>query len=271
MSDIVPTTEVTKRDLARGRNLRIAGITAPIALTLIPLTVFLILTAIFAGTPTVVISTIFFGAVATVLGLLIGLGLSAFFFVRHQRWSAEMRERIAIGGIGANEIDWFRKELKPSEKRALKALRTADPLILDAYRETLASRLTATRIVRSSRRELQVAKRREYKLKTLKAENTRTFLDQLKTDTDKLKSIHEEAKQMLAESESRLEMIEAAGARGGSLADAEVALKKLAARASQLPIALEAARIHEEAVMELESSDRIGEEIKEANLRLPEN
>ena len=271
MSDIVPTNEVTNRDLAKGRNLRIAGIAAPITLTLIPLVVFLILTAIFAGTPTVVISTIFFGAVATFVGLLIGLGLSAYFFVRHQRWSAEMRERIAIGGIGAGEIEWFRKELKPAEKRALKALKTADPLIEDAYRETLASRLTATRIVRSSRRELQAAKRREYKLKTLKAENTKNFLDQLKTDTEKLQSIHEEAKQMLTESESRLEMIEAAGARGGSLADTEVALKKLAARASQLPLALEAARLQEEAVMQLETSDRLGEKIKEANLKLPEN
>ena len=271
MSDIVPTTEVTKRDLARGRNLRIAGISAPILLTLIPLTVFLILTALFSGTPTVVISIIFFGIVATVVGLLFGLGISAYSFVKHQRWSTEMRERIAIGGIGANEIDWFRKELKPAEKRALKVLKVADPLILDAYRETLASRLTATRIVRSSRRELQAAKRREFKLKSLNAENTKTFLEQLKTDTEKLKSIHEEAKQMLAESESRLEMIEAAGARGGSLADTEVALKKLAARASQLPLALEAARIHEEAVMELESSDRLGEKVKTADLKLPEN
>lgn len=217
------------------------------------------------------ISTIFFGAVATVAGLLIGLALSAYFFVKHQRWSAEMRERIAIGGIGASEIEWFRKELKPAEKRALKALRTADPLIEDAYRETLASRLTATRIVRSSRRELQAAKRREFKLRSLKADNSRTFLEQLRTDTEKLKSIHEEAKQMLAESESRLEMIEAAGARGGSLADTEVALKKLAARASQLPIALEAARIHEEAVVELETSDRLGEKINEADLELPKN
>ena len=267
MRDIVPTTGVTDRDLARGRNLRIAGVSAPIVLTAIPFIVFLILTAIFAGTPTVVISTIFFGAVASILGLLIGLGLSAYFFVRHQSWSADMRERIAIGGIGANEIDWFRKELKPSEKRALKALKTADPLIEDAYRETLASRLTATRIVRSSRRELQVAKRREFKLKSLKAENTKTFLEQLYVDTEKLKSIHEEAKQMLAESESRLEMIEAAGARGGSLADTEVALKKLAARASQLPLALEAARIHEEAVTELETNDQLGKEIKQADLK----
>ena len=95
---------------------------------------------------------------------------------------------------------------------------------------------------------------------------TARALEQIKADTAKLNSIHEEAKQMLTEAESRLEMIEAAGSRGGSLADTEVALKKLAARASQLPLALEAARIQEEAVMELETSDRLAEKIKEAEL-----
>lgn len=266
MSDIVKTSGVSDRDLARGRNLRLAGYAAPVILTVLPFALFLILTAIFIGTPTLVISSLFFGLVATVLGLLIGLGLSAYFFVKHQRWSAEMREQIAIGGIGANEIDWFRKELKPAEKRALKALRSADPLVEDAYRETLASRLTATRIVRSSRRELQAAKQREFKLKSLKTENTKRFLDQLSSDKQKISGIHEEAKQMLVEAESRLEMIEAAAARGGNLADTEVALKKLASRASQLPIALEAARIHEDAILELESSDSLGEKIKEAEL-----
>ena len=267
MSNITTTSGVTGRDLARGRNLRIAGIGAPVVLTLLPLVLFVVLTLLASGTPTVVISTLFFGAVATVIGLLIGLGLSAYFFVKHQRWSTEIRERIAIGGIGANEIDWFRKELKPSEKRALKALKSADPLVEDAYRETLASRLTATRIVRSSRRELQAARRRESKLKSLRTENAKTFLEQLADDTAKLNSINDEAKQMLAEAESRLEMIEAAATRGGNLADTEVALKKLASRAAQLPLALEAARIQEEAVQQLETSDRLAAKIKDADLQ----
>ena len=57
---------------------------------------------------------------------------------------------------------------------------------------------------------------------------------------------------MLVESESRLQMIEAAAMRGGGLADSELALKKLSARTSELPIALEAAKMHQEAVAELE-------------------
>ncbi|HEX6280434.1 MAG TPA: hypothetical protein VFZ49_10540 [Pyrinomonadaceae bacterium] len=265
MSDLIRTGEITKKELARGRNLRLVGIGAPIVLTAVPAILFLLITIVLSTSPAFAISSLFFGLVFTVIGLLIGLGISAYTFYRHQEWSKQMRERIAANGIGADQIGWFRKELKPSEKRALKALKAADPLIEDAYRETLASRLTATRIVRSSRKELQAVKRREQKLRSLKPENAKRFLDELASDNEKVNSIHSEAKQMLAEAESRLEMIEAAAARGGNLADTEVALKKLAARASQLPLALEAARIHGEAVMELEKSspNLLGDESEE--------
>jgi hypothetical protein len=254
MSELVPSRGVTKAELARGRNLRIVGITSPILLTAVPVILFLIITLVLSTSPAFAISSLFLGFVFAVIGLVIGLGISAYTFYKHQEWSKQMRERIAASGIGADEIDWFRKELKPSEKRALKTLKAADPLIEDAYRETLASRLTATRIVRSSRKELQSVKRRESKLRSLKPENAKRFLDELAVDNEKIGSIHNEAKQMLTEAESRLEMIEAAAARGGSFADTEVALKKLAARASQLPLALEAARIHGEAIVELEES-----------------
>ena len=254
MSDLVRSGNVTKADLARGRNLRIVGIASPILLTAVPFTAFLLITLLLSTSPAFAISSLFIGFVLSLIGLVIGLGISAFTFYRHQEWTRQLRERIAASGIGADEIDWFRKELKPSEKRALKALKAGDPLIEDAYRETLASRLTATRIVRSSRKELQAVKRREQKLKSLKPENAKRFLEELATDNEKIGAIHNEAKLMLAEAESRLEMIEAAASRGGNLADSEVALKKLAARALQLPLALEAARVHEEAVMELEAS-----------------
>ena len=254
MSDLVRSKGITKAELARGRNLRVVGIASPIILTAVPIILFLVITLVLSTSPAFAISSLFVGFVLSIIGLVIGLSISAYTFYKHQEWSKQMRERIAASGIGADEIDWFRKELKPSEKRALKALKAADPLIEDAYRETLASRLTATRIVRSSRKELQSVKRRESKLRSLKPENAKRFLAELAVDNEKIGSIHNEAKQMLTEAESRLEMIEAAASRGGSFADTEVALKKLAARASQLPLALEAARIHEEAIVELEDS-----------------
>lgn len=57
---------------------------------------------------------------------------------------------------------------------------------------------------------------------------------------------------MLAEAETRLQMIEAASVRGGSIADSELALKKLSARAAELPLALEEAKMAEEIRAELE-------------------
>ena len=57
---------------------------------------------------------------------------------------------------------------------------------------------------------------------------------------------------MLAEAESRLQVIEAAGARGSHLADSELALKKLSARASELPLALEEAKMTEAIRKELD-------------------
>lgn len=254
MSDLVRSKGITKSELARGRRLKLLGISAPVVLTAVPFIAFFLITLLLSTSPAFAISSLFIGFLLSVIGLVIGLSVSAFTFYRHQEWSKQVRERIAANGIGAGEIDWFRKELKPSEKRALKALKGADPLIEDAYRETLASRLTATRIVRSSRKELQSVKRRESKLRSLKPENAKRFLDELSADNEKIGSIHNEAKQMLHEAESRLEMIEAAAARGGSFADTEVALKKLAARASQLPLALESARVHADAMMELENS-----------------
>lgn len=263
MSDVLVKGEVTPRDLARGRNLRMGAFAAPVVLTAVPLVLFFVLSLVLSGAPIFAVSSFVLGLILGFAGFVIGLGFSGFLMYRHQAWTTEMRERIAANGIGADEIDWFRKELKTGEKRALKALKAADPLMEDAYRETLASRLTATRIVKSSRRELQKAKRRESKVRTLKAENSKAFLEQIKADTGKIDSIHTEAKQMLAEAESRLEMIEAAAARGGNLADSEVALKKLASRASQLPLALESARIHQETVAELEAD--LDENVPEEN------
>ena len=60
---------------------------------------------------------------------------------------------------------------------------------------------------------------------------------------------------MLAEAEARLQMIDVASVRGSSIADSELALKKLSARASELPLALESAKMAEEIREELDKED----------------
>jgi hypothetical protein len=163
-----------------------------------------------------------------------------------------MRERIAAHGIRADEIEWFKKELKPSEKRALKEISARDAMLADAYRDTLASRLTATRILKSSRRELSLMRRRQNKLKSLRTSNAQQFQEQIAGDIRRISDIEDEAKLMLGEADSRLQMIEAAATRGSSIADSELALKRLSARAKELPIALESAKLTDEIRKELE-------------------
>src|SRR5688572_20131307 len=156
--------DISKRDLARGRNLKISAFSAPLVLSATPAVVFLLLAFVFGSTPPIAATIFFFGIVLTILGFVVGLGFSAFFGYRYANWTKEMRERIAADGIRADEIEWFRNELKAPEKRALREIGRADPMLEDAYRETLASRLTATRIVRSSSKELHLARRRQLKI-----------------------------------------------------------------------------------------------------------
>ena len=197
----------------------------------------------------------FLWLILTIIGFVVGLGLTGFFAIRHSAWTKEMREKIAADGIKAEEIEWFRNELKTNEKRALREMQRTDPMLEDAYRETLASRLTATRIIKSSRKELVLARGRQTKLKQLKRlnkESSDNFRAEIDRDLEKIGSINEEAKLMLAEAESRLQLIEAAAARGSHLADSELALMKLSARAAELPLALEEAKMTEEIKRELE-------------------
>jgi hypothetical protein len=256
MEEIVSKYDISKRDLARGRNLKIAAVSAPIVLSAVPAAVFLLLMFVFGATPPMAATFFFIGLILTIVGFVVGLGLTGFFAIRHSAWTKEMRERIAADGIKAEEIEWFRNELRTNEKRALREMQRTDPMLEDAYRETLASRLTATRIVRSSKKELVLARGRQTKLRQLKRLNkdsSEKFRAEIDRDIEKIGSINEEAKQMLAEAESRLQLIEAAAARGSHLADSELALKKLSARASELPLALEEAKMTEEIRRELEA------------------
>jgi hypothetical protein len=244
--------EISKADMKRGGRLKTGAIVAPVALTLVPLLLTFVLTFVLAASPPTAAIIFFLGIVATLIGAAIGATAAIVLGTRYSRWKVDMRERIAADGIRADEIGWFTKELKPSEKRALKAVEARDELLGDAFRETLASRLTATRIIRNSRRELTMAKKRQNSVRQLKSARSSEFQEQIASDITKIQQINEDARLMLAEAESRLAMIEAAATRSGQLADNELALKRLSARSKELPLALESARMADEIRQELE-------------------
>ncbi|MBX3289621.1 MAG: hypothetical protein KF855_09775 [Acidobacteria bacterium] len=255
MSDLTLKSDITRRDLARGRNLKAAAIGSPVVLTAVPSAVTAVLFFFFATSPPVAASILFLGMIITALGFVKGGLLTALFSYKYSNWKQEMREKIAVDGIKAGEIDWFRKELSHHEKRALREIERTDLLLGDAYRETLASRLTATRIMRSTRKEVQLTKRRKNKIRQLQSDNAEKFLAEIDKDEQKLNSIREEAKTMLAEAESRLQMIEAAALRGGGVANSELALKRLNERAASLPLALEEAKMAETILKEMEEEN----------------
>lgn len=253
MNEIASKYEITQRELSRGRNLKVAAIASPIVLTVLPVSISLFLLLLLGSSAPIAATIIFLGFIITAIGFVKGLLLSGIFAYKYSKWSNEMREKMAADGIKAEEVEWFKKEMRPSEKKALREIEKNDALLADAYRETLASRLTATRILRSSKRELLLTERRRAKLKLLGSSNKEDFVKEIDHDAEKLSSINSEAAQMLAEAESRLQILEAAALRGGGLANSELALKKLSARSSALPLALEEARMAEEIRRELEN------------------
>lgn len=269
MNDLATTRyEITKRDINKDRRLKLAAATLPVGLSVVPAAALFVLSFIFGTTPPVAALFIFMSLVSLVGGFVLGGIGSIGTLIYRSKWLAEVRERVAVDGIKANEVDWFKNELKSEEKKALKEIRTRDLLLADAYQETLASRLTATRIVKSTKQELLIAKRRKNRLKYLKSERVDEFKAEVDKDINKLAKIKTEAEEMLVEAESRLHMIEATARRGNQLAGNELALKKLSARTEQLPLALEEAKMTEEYRKELveELEDDFEEEMKGLDL-----
>ncbi len=251
MNELQPRYEITRRDAAKDKALKYGAWIAPVLLAVIP-AVTLFIFSLFSSGATVAMF-VFFSLIALVAGFLIGLIVTGGILFYRSRWLAEVRERLAVNGIKANEVDWFAHELTTAEKKSLKEIERKDLLLADAFRDTLAARMTATRILKSSKQELLLVQRRQNKLKYLKSENSASLQEELKTDLEKLSNIKTEAEEMRVEAETRLQMIEAAARRGGSIADSELALKKLSARTSELPLALESARMEDEIRKELEN------------------
>ena len=251
MNELEPRYEVTRQDLVKDKALKIGAWSLPVLLSLIPAVVFFVLYLVSTATP-MMATFLFLSLISLVVGFVFGLIVTGGILFYRSRWLANVRERIAVDGIKAQEVDWFKHELTTTEKKSLKEIESKNLLLADAFRDTLAARLTATRILKSTKHELLLVKRRQNKLKYLKSENSTSLQKDLKYDLEKLDKIKTEAAEMLTEAETRIQMIEAASRRGANLTDSEIALKKLAARTSELPLALESAKMEEEIRRELE-------------------
>ncbi len=191
-----------------------------------------------------------------IVGSLAGLLAVIIILLYRRRWNQRMRERLAADGITADELDWFMQELTTAERQTLKSMEAQNPLLADAYRETLAARLTATRVLKSAKRELLSVERRINRAAQLRGTDTRSLQEELRADRSRLERVRDDGATYLAEVQARLQMIEATASRGASFAETDIALKRLGSLRDQMPLALEAARMEQQARLEIEDDLR---------------
>jgi len=178
--------------------------------------------------------------------LIIAAMVTVFLLLYRRRWTRELRDRLASDGITADEVGFFLNELTSGEKRALREMGRQQPLLADAYRETLALRLNATRLTSRARRDLLQVERRINRARYLNAPDTSVLLDELARDRERLQQLKQEGSSRRVEAEARLQMIEAAASRGASWDETNYMLQRLNEGRKNLPLGLETTRAEQQ-------------------------
>lgn len=186
------------------------------------------------------------------VGSLVGLFLALFVVLFRGRWERRLREKLAADGVTADELDWFVSELTPGQRAALKEMEERSPLLADAYRETLAARVTAARVLAGARRDEAAVGRRLQEVSRLQSSGRAALEEDLRRDRERLARIARETDEHQAEIETRLQAIEALASRRASEAESEIALRRLDAARANAPLTLDSARAESEAREEVE-------------------
>ena len=196
-----------------------------------------------------------------VLSLLsLGLGLIVAFLILigfgfyRRRWKRRLRDRLAADGITATELPWFHPELSTEERKTWLELQAMSPLLADAYAETLAARLTATRIATKARGEVLRIERQINHTRHLRNADTSSLLEDLTNDRERADTIRKEAKMREVQAKARLQTIDAAARRQLTEAETGVMLSRLHASQDQIPLGLEIAKLDEDARKEAGNS-----------------
>jgi uncharacterized membrane protein YhaH (DUF805 family) len=195
--------------------------------------------------------------VSLAAGSIIGFIVAMLLLLYRQRWQKRRREQLAADGITTSELAWFKSELTASERKALKRIEAQNPLLADAYRETLAARLTATRVLLRAKRELVEVEGRSNRAAYSTALEAKDVLQkELQADAERLNEIKRAAEERESEIALRLQSIEALAERNASEAETEIALQRLDAARDTIPLGLEAARSEQENRRQIQSELR---------------
>jgi hypothetical protein len=214
--------------------------------------VFLIL-FLAAGTTETAAIYLLLSFVSLGLGLVVGLLVLFLLLFYRQRWQSRFRDRLASDGITAAEVPWFTSELSSEERKTWAELKRKNSLLADAYCETLAARLTASRIISRARRETLRVERQINRTRSIRGVDTTKLLADLLSDRQRSDELRKEATLRLSETKARLQTIEAAANRSLSQTETDVMLRRLAASQEHFPLALEMATLEEAALREIDT------------------
>jgi hypothetical protein len=242
MSANYQSGKLTERERRLAQIWRTAPWLALAGVTVVP-PALLLLAYLLTGASTIflvlALSSIPFSLIAAII-------VSLVLLVLRRRWAGKLRDHLASDGITADEVEYFLPELTSGERRALREMENRQPLLADAYRETLALRLNASRLSANSRRSLLLVERRINRARYLNAPDTAILLEELGRDRARLEGVKQEAASRRAEAEARLQMIEAAASRGAGWAETNYMLQRLDQGRKHLPLGLENARAEQE-------------------------
>ncbi len=220
-------------------------------LVTLPLPVIFLVLFLAAGTTESAAIYLLLSFVSMGLGLVVGLIVLIFLLLYRKRWHGRLRERLAADGITAAEVPWFASELSSEERKTWGELKQKNPLLADAYCETLAARLTATRIIARARGETLRIERQINRTRNIQGVDTSSLLDDLMADRQRLEGLRREATVRLSEARARLQTIDAAANRQLSQTETDLMLRRLEASQDHFPLALEMASFEQEALREI--------------------
>ena len=223
-------------------------------LVTLPLPILFLVLFLVAGTTDSAAIYLLLSFVSMGLGLVVGLVVLIFFLLYRRRWHVRLRDRLASDGITAAEVPWFASELSSEERKVWRELKSRNPLLADAYCETLAARLTASRIIARARKETLRVERQINRTRNISEVDTSSLVNDLLSDRQRSEELRREANLRLAEAKARLQNIEAAANRRLSQQETDLMLQRLAASQEHFPLALEMASLEREALREIEQT-----------------
>jgi len=248
--------KLSGKDATTARLLKIAPWIAVAATSLPPPLVFLVLFLTATATDSAAVYLLLAGLSLT-LGFALGMVIVALLLVYRRRWLSKLRDRLASDGITANEVVWFRSELTSAERASLGEIEESNPLLADAYRETLANRLTASRIISRSKREMLRVERQINRARTIHTPESASLQKELAADHERLEHLRQQASDHLAKAKTRLQVIEATARRKLNEGETDLMMQRLGSAQDQLPLVLEIAQLEQQALREATTEENL--------------